>query len=1133
MTTTPTSDGAVRVTLHPGEDLLLRPGTRLGALRAPLAALVRRPELRWARLTADGAALGDDQVVGVRPVLPGVVLGVRRPGHNGGGEDGNGADGGADGGASTRVDAGPGAGLSGGWLVVRVTGPAAGTVVGVGGAWAALRTWARLRPGGRVAIRRSRGPAAWLGPGPAAAPGGLSWPLVLLPAVASLVLAVALRQPVLAVFALVGLAVAAPQLRAARQRTTPRGGVRGAARELPGPAHLLAFAYAASHVSAGAWAAAREAWSAGGAGAVAGSGVVPLAGPVPGPGEPWAALLRDGRVAVLGPGDLARSVARALVAEPAARGAAVRVADDAPGWSWLRWLPGSGPPVLVVDGLPEGGTAADGDVVPSGPGVPGAVAAPAGPVPPALVVSVGTVPPGCRSVVRVLDARRVRITGPDGAARVVPLVGVTAEWAEHLARLLAGGAWLGRTAAALGGRGAGAGDGLDARDGSGAGGGLVPGAGLAGHGPGGTLGGATRTGGPVARTDHSRLPATVSLTRAHGLDEVPGPDQVAARWSGADGWAVPLGLGADGGPVLLDLVRDGPHLLVAGTTGSGKSELLQTLVLGLALTGSPADLALVLVDFKGGASLGACGRLPHVVGQVTDLEPGLAARALSGLRAELRRRERVLAEHGVADVVALAPGVLPRLVVVIDEFRALADDLPAFLPALLRIAAQGRSLGVHLVLATQRPGGAVGPDLRANVSARVALRVTDPLESRDVVDDPAAAYLPGAAPGRAVLRIGSAPPVVLQCAHATAAPEARTPLVRRAPARAGARAVGRASALVTAVPTDAVRSPAGPDTAGRDSTGPDVAALVVDAARHAARALGHRPAEPPWLPPLPRSAGVTDLPPRTRRDRGGLALALGDDPDRQRRTTVTWRPEDGHLAVVGQARSGRTTALVTLGLAALRQGWTVHGFARDAAGLAALARHPGYGGTHRPDDTAAFARLLPGVVDNSTGTGAGTGTPWSATPTGTSTPDAGRTLVLVDGIEDARGALPAAALRSGTAFAVTAEGPSVGGLAARIGPRLVLLGTDRASDVVLGAPVLLAGAGGPPGRAAWCGRGEPVLCQVLDPGRLDPGSREPGGLEADALEPGRRAPDPSEPEGTGGVSPPSGSRTSPRRRRAS
>ncbi|MFD6448415.1 FtsK/SpoIIIE domain-containing protein [Promicromonospora sp. NPDC060204] len=1181
MTSTSSSDGAVRVTLHPGEDLLLRPGTRLGDVRAPLAALVRRPELRWAPLTVDGVRLTDDQVVGERPLLPGAVLRVRWP--DGAGADGAGpvaegvghSAGGLVAGPGARPGSGPGSGLGAGgpggaWLVVRVTGLDAGTIVGVDGPWAALRAWVRLCRGGRLAIRRSRGPADLLVPRPEAAPGGVSWPLVLLPAVASLVLAAVLRQPVLAVFALVGLVVAAPQLRAARRRTAGRGAAGGGSRELPGPARLLAFAHAALHVSPGAWAAARAAWAAprvrGGAttpGAAPG-GVSGAAMDLPSaPDDGWAALLRDGAVAVLGPADLARSVARALVAGLAARGAAVRVDDGAPGWAWVRWLPGGEASVLVVDGaVADGGVPGGGigggvvrrDVV-SG----GTVGRPA-PSSAHLVVSVGAVPPGCRAVVQVLDPRRVRITGPDGAARTVPLVGVTVEWADHLARLLAGAAWLGRTAATLRG----------SIGGSETGPALVAGAGSA-------LAGTADARWSLATTcaDDPRLPAAVSLTRAHGLDEIPGPDHVAARWARADSrasaegqpaaadwpaaadrvsaasrastasrasaagrapaddWSVPLGLGADGAPVLLDLVRDGPHLLVAGTTGSGKSELLLTLVLGLALARSPADLALVLVDFKGGASLGACDGLPHVVGQVTDLEPGLAARALAGLRAELRRRERVLAERGAADVIALPPGVLPRLVVVIDEFRALADDLPAFLPALLRVAAQGRSLGVHLVLATQRPGGAVGPDLRANVSARLALRVTDPLESRDVVDDPAAAYLPSATPGRAVLRLGSAPPVLLQCAHATRPPEPRMPLVRRAPARLRGRAAAQRIAALDAAESDATAPhPAAPHAVGphavgphapghdaarqgaasQDTPGQDTATLVVDAVRRAADMLGHRPGAPPWLPPLPRSAGAADLPPRTRRDGGGLALALGDDPEGQRRTTVTWRPKDGHLAVLGRARSGRTTALVTVALAALRQGWRVHGITHDAAGLGALRDRPGYTGTSHPDDAEALDRLLSGEpvtgVDASrTGTESRTG-PGSRTSPAPAAPAAPRTLVLIDGVEDVRATLPVAALRSGAAFAVTADGPSVGGLAARFGPHLVLLSTDRAADVVLGAPAMLAGAGGPPGRAAWCGRGDPVLCQVLEP-EVTPPDRPPG------------------------LSPPSGSRTSPRRRRAS
>jgi S-DNA-T family DNA segregation ATPase FtsK/SpoIIIE len=993
MTRPPSSDGAVRVTLHPGEDLLLRPGTHLADLRAPLATLVRRPELRYATFAVDDEPLTDDQVVGERPLLPGAVLKVRRPSPRG---------------AGPAPGPDPRFAVAQPWLVARVTGPDAGTVVGVGGPLAALRTWVRMRRGGRLAIRRTRGPAAWLAPRTTRPHSGVHWTLTLLPAAASLGLAVALRQPLLAAFALVGVVVALPQLRAARQRAMSDGAPRNRAPELPGPAGLLAFAHAAHHVSPGAWAAALAAHATARAPGMPGASGTPSATParpLPPPSDGvWEELLHDGAVAVLGPRELARSVARALVADRAARGAEVRVGPGTHGWSWARWLPRGGPLVVVLDD--DGAATAPGPL--AGPGD-------------RLVVSVGAVPPGCRAVANVLDARRVRITGPDGTARTVPLVGVTSEWAEHLARLLAGAARLGRSA-------------------------------------------------PTGNAEDARLPAVVPLTAAHGLRDVPGAQALATLWGSADSWAVPLGTGADGAPVRLDLVRDGPHLLVAGTTGSGKSELLQTLVLGLALTRSPADLALVLVDFKGGASLGACPGLPHVVGQVTDLEPGLAARALSGLRAELRRRERVLAAHGVPDVAALPPGVLPRLVVVIDEFRALADDLPEFLPALLRVAAQGRSLGVHLVLATQRPGGAVGPDLRANVSARIALRVTDPLESRDVLDDPAAARIPVTAPGRAVMRLGSAPPVTLQCAHVTAPAEAGLPLVRRAPAWPAAPgstpdrpSIGR------------------PDPERPDPERPDAAVLVVAAARRVADDLGHVPGAPPWLPQLPRRATVSDLAPATRRDRTGLVLALGDDPDRQRRTTVTWKPGDGHLAVVGRARSGRTTALVTLAVAALRQGWTVRGIARDPRSLALLEHFPGYGGTVRPDDAGAVAGML---ADAAVGTDTGTDTGTDA-QTG---PD--RTLVLVDAAEDVRGTLPPAALRSAVAFALATDSPSVGGLAARVGPRLVLLGTDRAADVVLGAPVALAGSGGPSGRAAWCGRGEPVLCQVLEP-QLSPRSRSP------------------------------------------
>ncbi|MEN5073439.1 FtsK/SpoIIIE domain-containing protein, partial [Isoptericola cucumis] len=580
-----------------------------------------------------------------------------------------------------------------------------------------------------------------------------------------------------------------------------------------------------------------------------------------------------------------------------------------------------------------------------------------------------------------------------------------------------------------------------------------------------------------------RLPRTVSLAglldadaggRTDGGAHHPhGPaDGDGAGWD-APGWAVPLGVDAAGRTVHLDLVADGPHLLVAGTTGAGKSELLQALVLGLAARRSPRDLALALVDFKGGASFGPCTGLPHVVGQVSDLDAGLAGRALAGLRAELHRREELLAAHGVTDLAALhghadAP---PRLVVVIDEFRALADDLPEFLPGLLRVAAQGRSLGVHLVLATQRPAGAVSADVRANVSARIALRVVDAADSLDVVDTAAAARIRPGVPGRAVLRLGAAAPVVLQCAHA-GTPRTAGPVVRRAPAW---RTVDRPRA----VPTDRV-----PDdgAAGTDDADRMVAALRTAAAR---RGLSAGPA--PWLPPLPELVTTDEagryLVPEPAEPEGApgaaaaLPVALGDDPDHQRRRLITWAPADGHLAVVGAARSGRTTTLLALARNGLDRGWHVHALVPRAAqdSFAPLTDHPGFGTLAGPDDPRRAARLLRRLTAHD-----------AAPPAG-----APPVLVVVDAVEQLRAALAgpdpwdplAGALAGrGAAFALAADGATVAGLASRVGPRLVLLGRDAHADVVLGAPSGLAGSGGPPGRAAWLGD-RPLVCQVLLPPR--------------------------------------------------
>jgi len=427
----------------------------------------------------------------------------------------------------------------------------------------------------------------------------------------------------------------------------------------------------------------------------------------------------------------------------------------------------------------------------------------------------------------------------------------------------------------------------------------------------------------LASTDPAgALPPRVALADLVDL----APAAIIGRWlRPSDGLTVPLGAGPQG-PVAVDLTTAGPHALVAGTTGAGKSELLRSWLLAMAASQPPDRLALLLVDYKGGATFEDLARLPHCVGLLTDLDGGATTRVLHSLRAEVRRRERVLAEAGARDLLgyrALArPGStpVPRLLVVVDEFRVLADDAPDVLGQFVRLAATGRSLGIHLVLATQRPGGVVSTDIRANAGLRIALRVQDPAESRDVVDRPDAAWLTPSAPGRAVV-VGAGVDVTLQTAWTGGVHDG--PVVSVTP-RFGWSAAGARGATAP-VPVD--RSDAAGGRAPAVTTGG--AAVVVAAILEAARLAGVAPARSPWLPPLP--ARVSDLDQLLDvADRAadpthaGLLLGVADLPWSQARRPVVWRPVlDGPLLVLGAGRSGRSTTLTVTARAAAGAGTPV------------------------------------------------------------------------------------------------------------------------------------------------------------------------------------------------------------------
>ncbi|MDN8548364.1 FtsK/SpoIIIE domain-containing protein [Microbacterium sp. NM3R9] len=321
---------------------------------------------------------------------------------------------------------------------------------------------------------------------------------------------------------------------------------------------------------------------------------------------------------------------------------------------------------------------------------------------------------------------------------------------------------------------------------------------------------------------------------------------LAAAPSG--GLRVALGSGVTG-LATVDLVDDGPHAIVVGVTGSGKSELLVTWVAALAARFGPDRVVFLLVDFKGGRSFDPLTRLPHVTGVVTDLDESAALRAIDSLTAEVRHRERLLAEHGARDV-SETDGAMPRLVVVVDEYAALTTAHPALHAVFADIAARGRALGIHLVLATQRAAG-FREAVLANAPLRIALRVSDPGESRAVIGCIDAAAIPGGPSDRGTALVRGA-----------ADSEPRLLRVTRCPGEA------------------------------------------IDEIATVTRAAGYAEVRRPWLPPLPSTVPLEQI-----GQPGRIVLGLADEPAEQRQRVVVLDDDAPGLVVVGRSGAGRSSIL--------------------------------------------------------------------------------------------------------------------------------------------------------------------------------------------------------------------------------
>ena len=260
------------------------------------------------------------------------------------------------------------------------------------------------------------------------------------------------------------------------------------------------------------------------------------------------------------------------------------------------------------------------------------------------------------------------------------------------------------------------------------------------------------------------LPQTVSLfdiLKIRSVDEL----DIQELWSRSDvtrSMAAPLGLSKKGF-VELDLSdrAHGPHGLVAGTTGSGKSEILQTYILSMATRFHPYEIGFVIIDFKGGGMAGQLKGLPHLVGTITNIDEHEVSRSLRSIRAELQKRQHLFSQAGVNHIDRYiekykAGGVrepLPHLVIIVDEFAELKAQQPDFMKELISAARIGRSLGVHLILATQKPAGQVSEQIWSNSHFRICLKVQGKEDSNEVLKSPLAAEIREA--GRAYLQVGN------------------------------------------------------------------------------------------------------------------------------------------------------------------------------------------------------------------------------------------------------------------------------------------------------------------------------------------------------------------------------------------
>lgn len=387
---------------------------------------------------------------------------------------------------------------------------------------------------------------------------------------------------------------------------------------------------------------------------------------------------------------------------------------------------------------------------------------------------------------------------------------------------------------------------------------------------------------------------------------------------------VPIGQKSGGSLLNLDIHENfhGPHGLVAGTTGSGKSEILQTYILSLAVNFSPDDVAFFLIDFKGGGMANLFSSLPHLAGHISNLSGNQINRAMVSIKSENRRRQKMFGQFGVNHIdqytrlfkVGEADVAIPHLFIVIDEFAELKRDQPEFMRELISVAQVGRSLGVHLILATQKPNGTVDDNIWSNTRFKLCLRVQDKQDSNDVLHKPDAAYLTQA--GRCYLQVGNDEIYESFQSGWSGATYYDDPSTQKNEIACMLGNIGQDAAIAGSKRQKIASSSAGKEVS-------QLTAIVSCLTKTAGAMFPGRPGFHLWLPILPKEIYLFDFFkeqsfngegwPESLTDKSlSVPVGLYDDPANQAQAPLIINLADnGNLAVCGSVMSGKSTFIQT------------------------------------------------------------------------------------------------------------------------------------------------------------------------------------------------------------------------------